>query len=34
MKKEKSIELSAPVDAVVIKQLGRPANPNSKRQAT
>ena len=34
MKKEKSIELSAPADAVVAKQLGRPANPNSKRQAT
>ena len=34
MKKEKSIELSAPADAVVAKQLGRPSNPNSKRQAT
>ena len=34
MKKETAIELSAPADAVVAKQLGRPANPNSKRQAT
>jgi hypothetical protein len=33
MKKEKSIELSAPADAVVAKKLGRPSNANSKRQA-
>ena len=33
MKKETSIELSAPAEAVVAKQLGRPSNPNSKRQA-
>lgn len=34
MKKETAIELSAPAEAVVAKQLGRPSNPNSKRQAT
>ena len=34
MKKEKSIELSAPADAVVAKKSGRPANANSKRQIT
>jgi len=33
MKKETAIELSAPAEAVVAKQLGRPSNPNSKRQA-
>ena len=33
MKKEKSIASSAPETSVVAKQLGRPANPNSKRQA-
>jgi len=34
MKKETAIELSAPATAVVAKKSGRPANPNSKRQAT
>ena len=33
MKKETAIELSAPAEAVVAKKSGRPANPNSKRQA-
>jgi len=33
MKKETVIELSAPATAVVAKKSGRPANPNSKRQA-
>lgn len=34
MKKEKSITSPAPETSVVAKQLGRPANANSKRQIT
>lgn len=33
MKNETSNTSSAPATAVVAKQLGRPSNPNSKRQA-